>query len=537
MSLTYGWDATVPHPASSECPASAAAKWQDDFCYIEGTLAVVAPSAGSELITNGAFTPAVSGWTASGASAYHSSGGQAGSCAAVSATVADGGIYQDVVVSAATVYRATFYYKASGVSDLPQLGIYDLSNGAWITPTKSLSNTTSWSSQQKITFTTPTGCASVRFWYTAGAADDLIYLDTVSMKANTGGFHTFPGTYGSTAGQHSLGRAALMYTGTTAEVSALSNVQYGFSFDETLLQFKFNTGDAASAVNDLITNDQAVTIGANITFETSGGSVDGRKYSTDGTKLDTCSEYSRHVIIADGTVAHGSSIPWPTENLGTKINSGGELITNGAFTSAVSSWTASGASAYHSAGGKAGSCAAISATSNHGGIYQDVTVTAGSLYRLLFYYKGAATTDDAQYALYDVTNGAWITSYTTLASTTTWSASQSVTFTAPTDCTTARVIFAASTSGELVYVDTVSLYKRVFPTITPASCETMEWFIGIYSLGVSGSLGTYGYNWHKCYLQDDGSGYYRKVYCYAEGYLIADATGTANYILVGVRSI
>lgn len=47
MGLLYGWDITVPKPGSVESPDSAAEKWLDNFCYLEGALGVSAASGGS----------------------------------------------------------------------------------------------------------------------------------------------------------------------------------------------------------------------------------------------------------------------------------------------------------------------------------------------------------------------------------------------------------------------------------------------------------------------------------------------------------
>lgn len=534
MSLTYGWDATVPYPATTETPASACAKWQDNFCYIEGALAIVSPSAGTELITNGAFTSNVDSWSASAATAACAASGQAGSCCSITVSEANGGIYQDIQVSAATVYRLTFYYKCSLSTDGPQYGIYDLSASSFLVDHKRVLNTTSWSSQRAVTFTTPTGCASVRLWFTGTGGGQVIYVDTISMKADTGGCHTFPGTYGSTAGQHLVGRSALLYHGTTTEIDALTNVQYGMSYDNTTKQFKFNTGAGASAVNDLISKDVAVTIGANIVFETSGGSVDGRKYATDGAKVDTLSEYAQHIIHARGTVAHDANIPWPTDSKMSQIADGSDYLTNGSFTNSVASWTASAASCYHAADGQSGSCAAVSALSAHGQIYQEADVTQSTSVRLDFYYKGNAGTDFAMYKLWDKTNKTVITDWTALASTTSWSDKQTVKFTVPSGCSKVWIHLGASGDGQLVYFDEVSLYKYVYPTITPASCHSLHWMIGVRSLSVTAPR--YIAQGH-CQLKDDGEGNNRLVWCYGDKDAVGGGgttTGNANYIIVGV---
>jgi hypothetical protein len=65
------------------------------------------------------------------------------------------------------------------------------------------------------------------------------------------------------------------------------------------------------------------------------------------------------------------------------------LITNGAFTSAATSWTASNATLSSVASGQSGNCLEISETgsASPGQAYQDFTTKIGRLYKLTYYFK------------------------------------------------------------------------------------------------------------------------------------------------------
>jgi len=389
--------------------------------------------------------------------------------------------------------------------------------------------------------------------------DNFTYIEcalavSCASGGSSGGYHNFPGTLGTTAGKHLLGRVALIYVGASAEIVALTDIKYAFAFQTDAMVFQYNAGSTGSPpaswkdVEDFITQDiDPVTISANIAFESAGGSVDGRKYATDGTKLDTIGEKARHVIHAYGTVVHGGTIPWP-QDTGYRIDAPeGERLANGNFDTwadakTPGSWnvqSTSGASAASTENGSGIYCEITIGATTSVGIYQTYSASCSEYYELYFSYMCPGSADIAQYGIYDVTNSKWIVSLTSLASTASgeWSTQQTVGFTISSSCTSAGIYLAVSGAGQTIGFDSVSLKRRVYETITPASCESMDWFIGVRSL----STGTYFCNNSYCYLADDGGGYNRQIVCYGKTwYTVCDVgtdTGTINYILVGVRNI
>jgi len=75
-----------------------------------------------------------------------------------------------------------------------------------------------------------------------------------------------------------------------------------------------------------------------------------------------------------------------------------ELITNGAFTSDASGWTAGNAVLSSVAGGQAGNCLQVAESGgvSPGKAYQDVTTIIGRLYRLMLYFK-KGTADNGKF--------------------------------------------------------------------------------------------------------------------------------------------
>jgi hypothetical protein len=153
-----------------------------------------------------------------------------------------------------------------------------------------------------------------------------------------------------------------------------------------------------------------------------------------------------------------------------------ELIINGGFASAVSSWIASSANLSSVASGQAGNCLQIdeSGNTNPGQAYQDITTIIGRLYQLSLYFKQGTSSVGAVYV---GTTGspASLVSKTGLAD----AAWTQYTLWFIATATTTRITLESSdtTAGENSYFDTVSLvdFAKSFQDIFKYS------FIDIYT--------------------------------------------------------
>ncbi|OPY78298.1 MAG: hypothetical protein A4E65_02321 [Syntrophorhabdus sp. PtaU1.Bin153] len=134
---------------------------------------------GDNLITNGDFDTAVTGWTATAnATVEYDASGFIGGGMKVTAAAANVGAYQDITVAALTNYRLKLHYKNTA-GDLVAYRIYDNTHSVDIISTTNLASSTSWSAEQAIDFSSPTGCTSVRIYLYAVANGDIVWLDEV----------------------------------------------------------------------------------------------------------------------------------------------------------------------------------------------------------------------------------------------------------------------------------------------------------------------------------------------------------------------
>jgi len=77
-----------------------------------------------------------------------------------------------------------------------------------------------------------------------------------------------------------------------------------------------------------------------------------------------------------------------------------DKITNGAFTSDTTGWTAVTATLSSAGSGQAGNCLRVTETgsANPGKAYQDITTKVGHLYKLSLYFK-KGTADNGKYMI------------------------------------------------------------------------------------------------------------------------------------------
>lgn len=120
---------------------------------------------------------------------------------------------------------------------------------------------------------------------------------------------------------------AISYAGTLADDDKLVGQT---SEASAYINGTVTQASAWAVIDDFLSADTPQTITSNIVFETAGGSVDGRKYSTDGAKLDSINSEARHMVLASGTIANGLLIPWPQDDY-VYAASGDNQVTNGDF--------------------------------------------------------------------------------------------------------------------------------------------------------------------------------------------------------------
>lgn len=135
------------------------------------------------IIINGGFGSNNDNWTASNATLANESGGQSGNCMKITATADGGYAYQEQFVKAGRSYSLKYHYKNTP-GDVFQVGIYDVTNGAYISAVTDKADSTAWSAQQTIDFTAPTGCKKVSVRFFAKLNGDIVWVDTVELTDN-----------------------------------------------------------------------------------------------------------------------------------------------------------------------------------------------------------------------------------------------------------------------------------------------------------------------------------------------------------------
>jgi len=145
---------------------------------------------------------------------------------------------------------------------------------------------------------------------------------------------------------------------------------------------------------------------------------------------------------------------------------GSELVTDGDMVNwtadDLDDWSETNADAAEEGSSPyGGSSAKITASSIHGGIYQEVAVTAGLAYRLSMAYKEDASAD-AEFALWDVDNGAFITvpDYVELPESETWAEYETV-FVPPAGCESVYISVRCVAGSDVVYFDAVSIKQAL----------------------------------------------------------------------------
>ena len=101
-----------------------------------------------------------------------------------------------------------------------------------------------------------------------------------------------------------------------------------------------------------------------------------------------------------------------------------------------------------------------------------IAVVADKQHYLELRYKNT-NGDVAQYAIYDITNSAWITSATDLSNSLTWSAKQSLSFTTPSGCVSIYIYLYAKSDGDIVWFDNVDI-TTLASTSTPEAYYITE---------------------------------------------------------------
>jgi len=194
-----------------------------------------------------------------------------------------------------------------------------------------------------------------------------------------------------------------------------------------------------------------------------------------GNPTDSDDRFSRTVdFTCNGANPEGLDLSTIAEALSS------EELTDGGFANWTSDdlddWTESAATidaAEETSSVISGSAAKLTAT---GGtnvyIYENLSLTAGRLYKMQYYYKNTAS-DVAQIAVYDVTNSANIIARTDLTDSTTWTAVQTSYFIVPTGCTSVSIRPGVKGDGDIVYFDSMSV-KQVSTVAAPTYLRGLQ---------------------------------------------------------------
>ena len=149
-------------------------------------------AAAGNLITDGEFDNWTGGdldsWTKDNAEDGEEVGdpGSGSSSAEVTASAANGGIYQGAItVVPGTKYRLMFMYKNTA-GDTAQFRVYDETNGADITAYSDLADSTVWANFTTHYFTAPALCVAVRIYLAGKANGDVVYFDDVTLRTEAG---------------------------------------------------------------------------------------------------------------------------------------------------------------------------------------------------------------------------------------------------------------------------------------------------------------------------------------------------------------
>jgi len=141
---------------------------------------------GAELVTDGDFDDwtgdDLDSWTESNCDAAEDVAGQAGSCAEVTTSAANGYIAQTITVTAEKWYVMRGYYKNTA-GDTAQFGVYDLDNSAWLSPLEFhdlADQDTDWTAFSYL-FYAPTGCTSVSIRLAGKVNGDIVFFDTITV--------------------------------------------------------------------------------------------------------------------------------------------------------------------------------------------------------------------------------------------------------------------------------------------------------------------------------------------------------------------
>ena len=141
---------------------------------------------GANLMTDGAFdnwtTDDLDDWTESDSDASEDLGGQAGSCAEITASANYGHIYEPIGVTAEKWYILSGYYKNTA-GDTAVFGVYDFWNSNFLTAPDyhELDDATAAWTEFTYLFYTPPGCTNVWMEFGGKTSGDIVFFDTISL--------------------------------------------------------------------------------------------------------------------------------------------------------------------------------------------------------------------------------------------------------------------------------------------------------------------------------------------------------------------
>ncbi len=438
-------------------------------------------SLGAELITNGGFAADTTGWTAgSGATLDSVAGGQAGNCLRITEGVNPSPYaYQDLTLVEGKLYKLTCYIK-QGTESTWFINAYDTDNSSFIASDTGES-TAAWV-LHTFYFTVPVGCSTVRiriYNIAAGGGVTTIFYDTVVCKevvhVGIDGVHIVQTRNGDYRGWEDI-EADFDYNDSayTFDVLPAYEIAYNLLLQRFLELCKLHdvgmdvVGAWAGGANRLDGGAISVEKGALFGPAYHGLSLaDGVAFiRIEGVDLSgfagtegSDTPYKFKLIDSAGAEAEGHiGAADAAEALG------GELVTDGGFEAAawdngdLNNWLKFHAADDKEAGdpGAGAISVKITASDTFPQIYQNFAVAAGKLYKLTFIYKNTAG-DTARYWVRDNTAAVDIIFWLGLADSTSWSGVQTIYFTAPSGCISARIGLGGKNTDDIVYFDSVSV--------------------------------------------------------------------------------
>jgi hypothetical protein len=307
---------------------------------------------GTDLVLNGGFASTVTSWTAIGGSTNTSAAsGESGNCLSqANASSTKGGAYQSITTVAGRHYKLTYYFK-KGTAVSAKLHLETVLDAADLHTSVALTDAT-WT-VHTVDFIATTAATIIRVLSDSAVTGETSFWDTISLTTTElgGAYQTITTVAGSRYLLTAYFKKGTAVSGSIVVESALAAADLSVTHA--------GLTDAAWAIKtvEFLATTTATTIRVMVDSSVAGQTA----------LFDTV------VMIA----IVGADVVLP-----------GDLVLNGAFTSAATSWTAVNSSLASGTGGQSGNCLTVTNSgSAAGSAYQTITTVIGARYHLKAYFK------------------------------------------------------------------------------------------------------------------------------------------------------